>query len=125
MIERAPAALWKLGPVSGDDMAEWCALLRDDNDIHLQREAAEAAGFGSRRVNPGPANLAYVISAVLAARPQQDFAEVSAFFAGNVFEDDCLTVSIADAENGATAALHAEGREAPVLQVRFTFREDE
>ena len=31
------------GPVSGDDMAEWCALLNDDNRIHLSREAAQAA----------------------------------------------------------------------------------
>lgn len=100
------------GPVSGPDMAEWCAMLRDDNAIHLRRDAAEAAGFGPRRVNPGPANLAYVISAAMAARPDVQFAEIGAFFAGNVFEDDDLTVTLAAP---GEARLSANGRETPVL----------
>ncbi|MFT4149837.1 MAG: MaoC/PaaZ C-terminal domain-containing protein [Paracoccaceae bacterium] len=103
---------FSLGPVSGPDMAEWCAMLRDDNAIHLRREAAEAAGFGPRRVNPGPANLAYVISAAMAARPEAEFAEITAFFASNVFEDDLLTITL---EDGDRASLSAAGREMPVL----------
>ena len=106
-------ASFRSGPVSGPDMAEWCAMLHDDNAIHLRREAAEAAGFGPRRVNPGPANLAYVISAAMHARPGVEFAEITAFFAGNVFEDDHLTVTLTDGVSHAT--LSAKDREAPVL----------
>ncbi|WP_170161988.1 MaoC/PaaZ C-terminal domain-containing protein [Paracoccus siganidrum] len=122
MADRQDETGWRFGPVSGPDMAEWCAFLRDDNAIHLRREAAEAAGFGPRRVNPGPANLAYVISAVMAAHPQAEFVEIAAFFAGNVFEDDRLAVALTP-EPGAT--LHAEGRETPVLRVQFRFKEHE
>lgn len=120
MADRQDETGWRFGPVSGPDMAEWCALLRDDNAIHLRREAAEAAGFGPRRVNPGPANLAYVISAAMTAHPQVEFAEIVAFFAGNVFEGDRLTAHLT-AEPGGT--LRAEGREAPVLRVQFRFKE--
>lgn len=119
MTDRQDETGWSFGPVSGPDMAEWCALLRDDNAIHLRREAAQAAGFGPRRVNPGPANLAYVISAAMAAHPQAEFAEIAAFFADNVFEDDRLAVRLTS-EGGA---LHAEGRAAPVLRVQFSFKE--
>ncbi len=113
------------GPVSGPDMAEWCAYLNDDNAIHLCREAAEAAGFGPRRVNPGPANLAYVLSAVMAAQPRTQFAEVTAYFADNVFEDDQLTISQTRTGTSGTASLLADGRKAAVLQVTFTFKEND
>ena len=43
------------GPVSGPDMAEWCDMLRDDNAIHLRRDAAQAAGFGPRTTRSWPA----------------------------------------------------------------------
>lgn len=75
--------------ISGPDMAEWCALLNDDNEIHLSREAAEAAGFGPHRVNPGPANLAYLMSMI-----GEDIASVDAIFTGNVFEDDDLVAEV-------------------------------
>ncbi|QLH16697.1 hypothetical protein HYQ43_21000 (plasmid) [Paracoccus pantotrophus] len=120
MADRQNGAGWRFGPVSGPEMAQWCALLRDDNAIHLRREAAEAAGFGPRRVNPGPANLAYVISAAMAAHPQAEFAEIAAFFAGNVFEGDRLAVALTP---GPSGTLYAEGRAAPALQVQFTFKE--
>lgn len=107
-----------IGPVDGPAMAEWCAILRDDNAIHLRREAAEAAGFGPRRVNPGPANLAWLISRVLKDRPEAEIAELSAHFSGNVFEGDLLTATLA----GDEAALARDGE--PLLTARFRFRED-
>ena len=85
--------------ISGPDMAEWCALLADDNQIHLTREAAEAAGFGPRRVNPGPANLAYLMTLV-----SEDLAHVDARFSGNVFEGDDLTASAAPTSSTSTPA---------------------
>jgi acyl dehydratase len=94
-------AIWRLAAVSGDDMADWCRALNDENPIHLDRAAAEANGFGPRRVNPGPANLAFVMNALLQTDPDADIAEVEAVFLGNVFEDDALTVSAAP-RNGDT-----------------------
>lgn len=107
------------GPVSGDDMAEWCAALRDDNAIHLSRAAAEAAGFGPNRVNPGPANLAYVLSAAMTRDPQAEFAQVTARFLGNVLEDDMLSIQISD----ETAELRATTRDVAVLAVQITQKE--
>jgi acyl dehydratase len=81
--------------ISGADMAEWCALLADDNAIHLSQSAAEAAGFGPRRVNPGPANLAYVLSC-LSPDQEADVQEIDAQFLDNVFEDDTVEARIED-----------------------------
>ncbi|MCL7466140.1 MaoC family dehydratase [Phaeovulum sp. NW3] len=86
--------------ISGDDMAAWCALLNDDNAIHLSREAAAAAGFGPRRVNPGPANLAYLMTLV-----GRDFAVLDAQFAGNVFEGDDLTAEVSQQDDTTHARL--------------------
>lgn len=110
--------------VNGSDMAEWCDWLRDDNAIHLSREAAEAAGFGPRRVNPGPANLAHALSAVMAADPQAEFAEITAIFTANVFEGDHLTVTQTRSGNTGTASLYADGNPQPVLQAGFTLKKD-
>jgi acyl dehydratase len=107
------------GPVSGPDMAEWCALLNDDNEIHLAREAAEAAGFGPNRVNPGPANLAYLMSALMRADPDTGFAAVDARFTGNVLEDDHLVAGIDEKD----ATLLRDGT--PVVTATFTFGEPE
>lgn len=107
------------GPVSGPDMADWCALLNDDNQIHLTREAAEAAGFGPRRVNPGPANLAYLMSAFMADDPDREITAVDARFVGNVLEDDHLVART----DGDEATLLRDG--APVVTATFTFGEPE
>ncbi len=44
-------------------------VLRDPNPIHLDPAAAAAAGLGDRRINQGPANVAYVMDMLLAAFP--------------------------------------------------------
>lgn len=107
------------GPISGDDMAAWCVLLSDDNQIHLSREAALAAGFGPNRVNPGPANLAYLLSAAMVADRAANVTQIEARFLGNVLEDDHLTAR----SDGDTATLHRNGDEAPVLTATFRFGE--
>ncbi|MAM61292.1 MaoC/PaaZ C-terminal domain-containing protein [Maritimibacter sp. UBA3975] len=108
------------GPISGDDMAAWCALLSDDNQIHLSREAAEAAGFGPNRVNPGPANLAYLLSAAMEADPEANVTRIEARFLGNVLEDDDLTAR----SDGDTATLTRAGEATPVLTATFRFGDD-
>ncbi|MEC7761972.1 MAG: hypothetical protein VX874_08720 [Pseudomonadota bacterium] len=107
------------GPVSGPDMADWCTLLNDDNQIHLTREAAQAAGFGPNRVNPGPANLAYLMSALMQDDPDTVFASVDARFIGNVLEDDHLIART----DGSEATLLRDGT--PVVTATFTFGEPE
>lgn len=93
--------------IDGAAMAEWCAMLRDDNAIHLDRGAAAAAGFGPRRVNPGPANLAYVISAALQDDPARQITRVTAQFHTNVLEDDLIAVSPEGLRRGDDIVLSA------------------
>lgn len=101
-------------PLTPESMAEWSALLRDDNAIHLSREAAEAAGFGPRRVNPGPANLAMLVSAVLREDPAAEFASITADFVGNAYEGDELDATL----SGDTARLTRAGE--VLVSAQFT-----
>ncbi len=101
--------------ISGPDMAEWCEYLADDNAIHLSRDAAEAAGFGPNRVNPGPANLAYVLSC-LPVDAEATVTEIDARFLGNVLEGDTLDASL---EDGA-GRLDRDG--SPVVSAHITFK---
>ena len=90
--------------ISGPEMAQWCELLADDNAIHLSREAASAAGYGPRRVNPGPANLSYLLSC-LAVGTEEKLTDIDAHFTGNVFEGDDLSATL----DGETAVLARDG----------------
>lgn len=108
-MTRFPDTLF--GPVSGEEMADWCELLNDDNLIHLSREAAEAAGFGPRRVNPGPAKLGCLLSASMAANPAADVTRIDARFLGNVLEGDTLVAR----DEGDTKALCRAGEVRPVV----------
>lgn len=109
----------RFGPVSGPDMADWCELLNDDNQIHLTREAAAAAGFGPNRVNPGPANLAYLISAFMLEDPDATLNGGDVRFVGNVFEDDHLIARTDETEATLTR------NDTTVMTATFTFGEPE
>ncbi|MHA7875246.1 hypothetical protein [Roseivivax sp.] len=115
------APSFRFGPVSGGDMAQWCALLNDDNEIHLSREAAEAAGLGPLRINPGPANLAVLMNALLDGESESTLREVEARFLGNVREGDHLCAR----RDGDSAALYRAGEEAPLLTATFRFGDQE
>lgn len=90
--------------VSGPEMAEWCELMADDNAIHLTQAAAEAAGFGPRRVNPGPANLAYLLSC-LPPQAEEGLSAIDIHYTGNVFEGDDLCATV----EGDRATLTRDG----------------
>ncbi|MBV0911060.1 MaoC/PaaZ C-terminal domain-containing protein [Anianabacter salinae] len=105
------------GPVSGEDMATWCDLLSDDNQIHLSRAAAEAAGFGPNRVNPGPANLAFLLSAAMAADPEAGVTRIDARFEGNVVEGDHVIAR----NEGKALALYRDGDDRPVVTASIQF----
>lgn len=81
---------WELDAVPAEAMALWCEALRDDNAIHVDPAAAEALGFGPRTVNPGPANLAYLLNMVMEAQPDREVRSVEAALMGNVLAGDAV-----------------------------------
>lgn len=102
---------------TADTMRFWCDAMRDDNAIHLDPKAAAEAGFGERRVNPGPANLALLINAWMADTPDQYPARIEATFLGNVFEGDALGVRATAPDS--LALFRADDAETNVLQAIF------
>lgn len=63
-------------------------VLHDPNPIHLDAAAAAAMGLGSRAINQGPANLAYVIDMLTAAYPAYRIADLDSRFLANVRDED-------------------------------------
>ena len=114
---------WTIAGVPGAEMAAWCRALNDDNPIHLEREAAERLGFGPNRVNPGPANLAYLMNMVMLDDPQAEIARVDASFLANLVEDEtAVAVGEVVAPDRVTASLHRPTSGAPVVEAVFQLR---
>lgn len=84
---------FRFGPVDPRSMVAWSEILRDTNPIHLDVEAVKAMGLGARRINQGPANLAYLINAVLLSFPGAKIERIENRFIGNVLEDDMIVVT--------------------------------
>lgn len=84
---------FRFGPVDPRSMVAWSEILRDTNPIHLDVEAVKAMGLGARRINQGPANLAYLINAVLLSFPGAKIERIENRFIGNVLEDDMILVT--------------------------------
>ncbi len=82
--------VWMLEAVDGPAMRVWAEMLRDDNPIHLDADAAALLGFGHRTLNQGPANLAFIMNMLLEAGHGDEIAEVSAQFLGNVVSGDAV-----------------------------------
>ena len=83
-----PLPLLYFGPVDPEAMKIWAKALHDPNPIHLDRAAVAAAGLGERRINQGPANLAYLVNMLAAAFPGHRIAGLNMRFLGNVFEGE-------------------------------------
>jgi len=79
--------------IDPDAMVVWAEVLHDPNPIHLDRAAVMAAGLGDRRINQGPANLAYIVNMLHAAFPGARVGELDVRFMANVFEDDAVTAA--------------------------------
>jgi 3-hydroxybutyryl-CoA dehydratase len=71
-------------------MATLAVILRDPNPIHLDPQAAAAAGLGNRVINQGPANLAYIINMLKAALPDHRLVEIDSRYLSNVRGDDVV-----------------------------------
>lgn len=73
-----------IASVSAEAMRTLAALLRDPTPIHFAPEAVAALGLGERVINQGPANLGYVLNALLAAAPARRIERVEVRFLSNV-----------------------------------------
>jgi 3-hydroxybutyryl-CoA dehydratase len=78
--------------VEPEAMIALARILHDPNPIHLDPEAAQAAGLGNRVVNQGPANLAYIIDMLTAAFPDHRLAKLDSRYLANVFGGDKVQV---------------------------------
>lgn len=117
---------WRLDAVPGAAMAHWCEALGDDNPIHLDRAAAERLGFGPNRVNPGPANLAYLMNMLLDAGAGEGAAvwgggamRVEARFLANLVEGDAAVAEGSRLDDGGIETLLRRGDGLPVVAARF------
>ena len=61
-------------------------ILADPNPIHLDPQAVKIAGLGERVINPGPANLAYVIDTLTHAFPRHRLRDLKSRYTANVFD---------------------------------------
>lgn len=91
---------FRIASVDPAAMAVWAELLGDPNPIHLDRAAVAAAGLGDRRINQGPANLAYVVNMLRAAFPGAQVEALDMRFVANVLEEDAVTAG------GTIVAIH-------------------
>ena len=123
MTDTTPLPDWTMEAISAPAMRIWCDLLRDDNPIHLDPAAAQSLGFGPRTVNPGPANLAYLINMIMHAVPQHDIAHIDALFLGHALAGDAVFASgatVPDLPLVYDAQLAREGT--PLVTARITLR---
>ena len=79
---------FRIASVSAQAMATLAVLHRDPNAIHLDAAAAAAAGLGDRVVNPGAANLGYVLNALAILAPTGRIEQLDVAFRTNVFAQD-------------------------------------
>lgn len=79
--------------VSPDAMRDWSTFLADPNPIHLDAEAVKAQGLGDKRINQGPANVAYMMNMLMRAFPGCTIASMDSRFLDNVYEGDKVTAS--------------------------------
>jgi acyl dehydratase len=115
---------WRLESVPAAEMSTWSKAANDANPIHVDTAAAEALGFGPRCVNPGPANLAYLMNMLMASRPGCELVEVDASFLGNVLAGDTVEATGCIKQDGlglceASLTVQPEGRHVLSAIIRF------
>ncbi|GLR68406.1 hypothetical protein GCM10010909_30870 [Acidocella aquatica] len=101
--------------VSAEAMKKWAVFLRDPNPIHLDVEVVKAKGLGSRVINQGPANVAYVMNMLLAAFPGGRIEAMESKFVDNVYAGDQLqaggiVTGVADGRVNCDVWLRADGQ---------------
>lgn len=76
--------------ITPDSMKVWAPILHDPNRIHLDPDFVKAMGLGDRVINQGPANLAYVMNALMMAFPGGTIESVEVRFLDNAFGGDVV-----------------------------------
>ena len=79
--------------VSADAMRDWSVFLADPNPIHLDVEMVKAKGLGNKRINQGPANVAYMMNMLMQSVPGCRIEAMESRFLDNVYEGDHLTAT--------------------------------
>lgn len=74
--------------VSAEGMRTIAALLQDPTPIHFAPEIVAELGMGDRVINQGPANLGYVLNALMEAAPGKRIEHLHVSFLANVFGGD-------------------------------------
>jgi 3-hydroxybutyryl-CoA dehydratase len=74
--------------VSAEGMRTIAALLQDPTPIHFAPEVVAELGMGDRVINQGPANLGYVLNALLLAAPDRRIEHFRVSFQANVLAED-------------------------------------
>lgn len=100
--------------VSPEGMRTIAALLQDPTPIHFAPEIVAELGMGDRVINQGPANLGYVLNALIAAAPDQRIEHVKVNFLANVLGEDRVVAggTVTAAEDGTVSCdvrLDVEG----------------
>lgn len=108
--------------VSSEHMRTLAELLADPNPIHVDRDAVAELGLGTRLINQGPANVAYILNMLRESAPSAQLTSLTVRFLSNVFERDrveaaseVLRVERVGDEERATCAVWldaGEGRRA-------------
>ncbi|MER6981207.1 MaoC family dehydratase [Streptomyces carpinensis] len=80
---------WEISDVSREKMKTMAALLADSNPIHFDLESVRKLGMGTRPVNQGPSNLAYLMNMLAAwTGGHEHLRKVTVRFRSNVLGDD-------------------------------------
>jgi acyl dehydratase len=91
---REPLTSFRVAAVNAERMKALALLVEDPNPIHIFPEDAAAAGLGDRVINPGSANLGYVLNALLAIDPNVEIENVQIALRGNVAAGDEVVAAV-------------------------------
>ena len=99
--------------VSTDAMKLWARFLADPNPIHIDPKVVESKGLGTKVINQGPINVAYMMNALLLAFPTGRIEAMESRFLDNVYGGDRIV-----------AGGHVESIEANRIKCRVTLDVD-
>ena len=84
---------YDVGIVDAEKMKTMAVLIQDPNPIHWDVESVKRLGLGSKPINQGPNNMAYVVNALVSwVGSIEQFKKLKIRFLGNVYAGDRLTV---------------------------------
>ena len=84
---------YDVGIVDSEKMKTMAVLIQDPNPIHWDVESVKKLGLGSKPINQGPNNMAYVVNALVSwVGGIEKFRNLKIRFLDNVYAGDRLTV---------------------------------